>query len=153
MCFFVVVFEKIKYTSVHVSTIKCTFCANCAFYFTKRKGHWNSKFLQFSLFQTEMSSIHDSVCTLCLNTVHFIQDVLNDTTVRNVLKDVAENLCSFAPPQLFSSCLSFVIKRLPKYYNEFIKELNPNATCAFLTLCDPSSNYLLKNSLKVHKIL
>lgn len=77
----------------------------------------------------------DPICDLCLSTVESLREALKDNFTREVVLNSFENLCSFLPPAFFSVCMAYMVKAVPKYYDELIRELQPNKTCVYLTLC------------------
>ncbi|XP_066930341.1 uncharacterized protein [Clytia hemisphaerica] len=84
----------------------------------------------------------NDTCTICLKVVKFVRDVLNDTTVRKYLKDSAENICSILPPEIFSYCLAYIDKRVTLRFDQFVKDLDPNITCQYLSFCPNTTNRL-----------
>ncbi|XP_057312443.1 uncharacterized protein LOC130653962 isoform X2 [Hydractinia symbiolongicarpus] len=96
----------------------------------------------------------DPICDLCLSTVESLREALKDNFTREVVLDSFENLCSFLPPAFFSVCMAYMVNTVPKYYDELIRELQPNKTCVYLTLCasNPKSesrkNFVQKEMFK-----
>ena len=86
----------------------------------------------------------NETCTICLKIVKLIRDTLNDTNVRKYLKDAAENICSSLPPEVFSYCLAYIDKKVTSSFDQFVKDLDPNTTCKYLTICPNSTNILDK---------
>ena len=103
----------------------------------------------FFFFQS-LNDVEDNICTLCLSSVHFIREVLKDNFTRVCVKDSLEDICSFLPPMFFSKCFSYVAEAEPIYYEQLIKDLDPNSTCKLLSLC--KSERRMKKVVQANKV-
>jgi saposin len=86
-------------------------------------------------------------CAPCLFAVTYVDNQLNSTATRQIVKDALANVCTKLPSEYSSLCQILVVGKADDLINLVLSKLAPDEVCTLLKLCGPKRTQALPNPL------
>lgn len=77
----------------------------------------------------------DSLCPLCQDILHFIQEALHDQKDVNEIEKVVEEVCNIVPDSMKSKCDQFISEYSALIISILSEEIDPSLVCPALKIC------------------